>query len=346
MKNLLFIGLAATALLAGCSNDETVEMAQQNAIGFDGFVNKSTRADITSDNFTSFKVWGVMTDGSQTGTPFVGTEVTKNNNTWGYNTPVYWENGYRYSFVALAPILAPTNADASASNGADIQFNAPNTVGEYGSIIFNNGDGTTDLIADIDGTYATTPISLGGDCPVPINFNFQHLLSRVKFQFVNNMDDGSVINVRNVSIVNANTEATAVLNSKSTDFTGVTWTLDNNNKIAKLLFGNVLLGENEISFKFGESAETDHKYMIPAKSDGQVYEVEFQVERQFNGVTEVYSHTVKLPVSVVMEQAKSYVFTAELNAQNINPDVELCPIQFNAAVDSWGSFSNPGELNV
>lgn len=61
MKKLLFIGLAATAMLASCSNDETVEMAQQNAIAFDGFVNKSTRGidnDITTENIADFGcVW-------------------------------------------------------------------------------------------------------------------------------------------------------------------------------------------------------------------------------------------------------------------------------------------------
>ena len=43
MKKLLFISLVATAMLAGCSNDEMVETTQSGAIRFDGFVNKSTR---------------------------------------------------------------------------------------------------------------------------------------------------------------------------------------------------------------------------------------------------------------------------------------------------------------
>lgn len=59
MKKLLFIGLAATAMLAGCSNDETVEMAQPAAIGFESFVDKSTRAtesdDITLTNLGSIE---------------------------------------------------------------------------------------------------------------------------------------------------------------------------------------------------------------------------------------------------------------------------------------------------
>lgn len=45
MKKLFMIGLAATAMLASCSNDETMEMAQQKAIGFsNAFVNNGTRS--------------------------------------------------------------------------------------------------------------------------------------------------------------------------------------------------------------------------------------------------------------------------------------------------------------
>ena len=138
MKKLLFIGLAVTAMLVSCSNDETVEMAQQSAaISFNGFVNKSTRGianDITTANLETFKVWGLMAKGESKGTPFVGTDVTKDGSAWGYTTPVYWENGYNYSFVAIAPA-----SDA-------VVFSAPTTVGEYGSIAFTNGEGTTDLI--------------------------------------------------------------------------------------------------------------------------------------------------------------------------------------------------------
>ena len=107
MKKIFFIGLAAVAVLASCSKDETVEVAGKQAISFDSFVNLSTKGeadDLTSETFRSFQVWGLMEKDGQTGTPFVGTEVkSEDGNTWSYDTPVYWENGYKYSFVAVAP---------------------------------------------------------------------------------------------------------------------------------------------------------------------------------------------------------------------------------------------------
>ena len=63
MKKLLFISLVATAMLAGCSNDEMVETTQSGAIRFDGFVNKSTRGvadDITTASISNFSVYGFL----------------------------------------------------------------------------------------------------------------------------------------------------------------------------------------------------------------------------------------------------------------------------------------------
>ena len=60
MKKIFLIGLAATAMLASCSNDETVEMAQNTkAIGFSSFIDKSTRAtDTDLTNLATIEVYG------------------------------------------------------------------------------------------------------------------------------------------------------------------------------------------------------------------------------------------------------------------------------------------------
>ena len=328
MKKVFLMAVAAVAMLASCSNDETTGKAVKgNAIQFDGFVNKSVKGaanDINNTNFTSFQVWGLMSKGEQTGHPFIGTTVTKKGSDWTYTTPVYWENGYNYSFVAIAP--------ADFGN-----FTAPENVGEYGSIDFENGEGTTDLIYDIDDYYVTTAVSTEGSCPAAINFTFNHLLSRVKFAFKNAMDDGSTINVTGVTITNANTKATATLGATAA------WKLAQDNIPGSLTFGNVLLDGQATYFAAPESKATDHKYMIPAISDGQKYTVTFTVTRHHSGVIDEYPHTVELP-EIIMEQGKSYQFTAELNAQNITggdpDDPELCPIKFTAEVDEWDAFGD------
>lgn len=55
------MGMAAMGLaLTACNNDETVEVAKGNAIGFSSFVDKSTRGatDVTIDNLENIEVYG------------------------------------------------------------------------------------------------------------------------------------------------------------------------------------------------------------------------------------------------------------------------------------------------
>lgn len=308
MKKLFIMGLAAMGLaLTACNSDETVEMAKGNAIGFKTFVNNSTRVatDATTTNLKSFKVWGLMNNGTQTGKPFVGKEVTKGTDGWSYQTPVYWEKGYAYSFVALAPNDAYT-------------FTAPTEINKWGSLTFNNGTGETDLI------YATAKQStVNGDvCPLSVNLTFNHMLSRVRFQFENGMDDGSELTVSNVKITDACTSGTATL---AEQLAGLSWTPGSTT--GALEFGGAAAMEQQ-----NAKAETAHKYMIPAD---KAYKLTFTVTRVHHGVTDTYDHTVTLP-QTEMKQGLSYQFVATLTANNINPDQVLCPIKFTAEVNGWG----------
>ena len=311
MKKLFIMGLAAMGLaLTACNSDETVEMAKGNAIGFKTFVNNSTRAanDVTTDGLEAFKVWGLMSKDGQTGTPFVAKDVTKENGTWSYAPPVYWEKGYAYSFVALAPNDAYT-------------FTAPTAINNWGSLTFENGNGETDLI------YAAAKKETveGNGCPAPVDLTFNHMLSRVRFQFENGMADGSKLTVTDVKINDAYTSGTATL---AEQLTGLSWTT----------------GQTTGALEFGGAAEmekdakevTAHKYMIPAT---KAYNLTFTVTRVHHGVTDVYNHTVTLP-ETTMTQGLSYQFVAKFTAENINPDEVLCPIQFTATVAKWGDFTD------
>lgn len=311
MKKLLVMGLAAMGLaLTACNSDETVEVAKGNAIGFKTFVNNSTRAanDVTTDNLDAFKVWGLMNKGDQTGTPFVAKDVTKANGAWSYAPPVYWEKGYAYSFVALAPNDAYT-------------FTAPTAINNWGSLTFENGTGETDLI------YAThKQATVTGDgCPAPVNLTFNHMLSRVRFQFENGMADGSVLTVSDVKISDAYTSGTATLAEQLAD---ISW--NPGQATGTLEFGNAAEMEKDAKEK------TAHKYMIPAI---KTYKLSFTVTRKHHGITDVYNHNVNLQ-ELTFEPGKSYQLTAKFTAENIDPAGELCPIEFTATVGNWGDWTN------
>lgn len=311
MKKLLVMGLAAMGLaLTACNSDETVEVAKGKAIGFKTFVNNSTRAanDVTTDNLDAFKVWGLMNKGDQTGTPFVAKDVTKANGAWSYAPPVYWEKDYAYSFVALAPNDAYT-------------FTAPTVINTWGSLTFNNDAGETDLI------YATAKQETvpANGCPAPVSLTFNHMLSRVRFQFENGMLDGSKLTVSNVKINDAYTSGTATLAEQLTD---LTWNPVQGT--GALEFGNAAAMDPNAK------AETAHKYMIPATKK---YNLTFTVTRVHHGVTDTYDHTVTLP-ETTMTQGLSYQFVAKFTAENINPDQVLCPIKFTAEVKDWENFTD------
>lgn len=311
MKKLFIMGLAAMGLaLTACNSDETVEMAKGNAIGFKTFVNNSTRAanDATTDNLDAFKVWGLMNKGEQTGKPFVAKDVTKKNGAWSYNPPVYWEKGYAYSFVALAPNDVYT-------------FTAPTVINTWGSLTFNNGNGETDLIYAA-AKQETVPAN---GCPAPVDLTFNHMLSRVRFQFENGMLDGSKLTVSDVKINDAYTSGTATL---AEQLANLSWAPGQET--------GALEFDGAAAMEQNGKAETAHKYMIPAT---KAYNLTFTVTRVHHGVTDVYNHTVTLP-ETTMKQGLSYQFVAKFTAENINPDEELCPIQFTAKVNPWAEFGD------
>lgn len=312
MKKLFIMGLAAMGLaLTACNSDETVEVAKGNAIGFKTFVNNSTRAanDVNTENLDAFKVWGLMNKGDQTGTPFVGKEVKKANGAWSYQTPVYWEKGYAYSFVALAPDDAYT-------------FTAPTVINTWGSLTFENGAGETDLIYAAAKQEAVT----GNTCPAAVNMTFNHMLSRVRFQFENGMADGSKLTVSNVKINDACTSGTATL---AEQLAGLTWAPGQGT--GALEFGGAAKMEKDAK------EATAHKYMIPAT---KAYKLSFTVTRKHHGVTDVYNHNNVILQQLTFEPGKSYQLTAKFTAENINPDKELCPIEFTATVNPWESVDD------
>lgn len=320
-KNLFLIGLAAIGMLfASCSNDETVEVAKnQNGIQFKSFVNNSTRAtDLATNNLTDFQVWGIMKKDNQIGKPFVGTQVSKAGGAWSYGTPVYWEKGYQYSFAAVAPA------------GVFEMVEAPADYQDYGKVKFNNGRGDTDLLWAFNDKGLVT--WEGDVCPAAVDLTFNHMLSRVRFNFVNAMDDGSLLTVKDVKITNACTDGTVQLIA---DNAGLEWAAEGG---AALLFEDAA----ETGFAQDAACTTGHKYMIPTT---KAYNVTFKVERTHNGVVDTYEHSVNL-TEMQMESGKSYQFKAEFTSQNINPDGALCPIVFEPTVNEWDAWGDAIDMNM
>ena len=77
--------MLAVAAMVACSTEQTIVAPQNEAIGFDTFVENSTRAtDITTDNIANFGVYGTVAKGGNSALIFNNTEVTKSGDDFVY----------------------------------------------------------------------------------------------------------------------------------------------------------------------------------------------------------------------------------------------------------------------
>lgn len=309
MKKFLFLGIAATAMFASCTNDEMVEMNPQSAIGFETFVDKSTRAavDVTKTNLTAFEVYGWRTKDARTEQIFDAQAVTANDGICTYSPLQYWVGGYKYDFEAVAPKSGEKGVTVNDIYGAStITFESDSET----DLIYASA--SKDLLSYDYGTLATAPKTVG--------LTFSHLLSRVKFTFTNGAEANSAakITVTDVKITNAGT-------------TGV-YTPSDGTWAAATETGEVTFASTNITdIEGGESGETEHKYLIPY--DVKDYTLSFTVKMKQGNVEDTFTYSnIKLASSTkTLEKGYSYNFKAEFKPGQ--------PIVFTAEVTGWNDFS-------
>lgn len=323
MKKIFLIGLTAAAMLASCSNDETVEMAQQKAIGFsNAFVNNGTRSVVdpsfTTTSLNDFAVYGF----TQNGQIFDGVKVSKGGAAWSYDNVQYWVPGNTYTFGAIAP--------HSAANVSDVKLPEGATKVEM-KVAFTNTDANqVDLLhaepAQITGVTASYT--------EPVSMTFNHQLSKVKFSFENSVGAGYNVKVSNVKITDAYEKGTLTVGA-----TGNTW--DNQtNKNLELNFGNVVDNASGTNAAFIANTKTlesyNEKLMIPMGNTA-IYTVTFTAELFKDNVPlGTYNHTVEIK-NVEFKLGYCYNFKATLTHENIvDPENPLKSIEFKVdGITDW-----------
>lgn len=339
MKKLFMIGLAATAMLASCSNDETVEMAQQKAIGFsNAFVNNGTRSIVdpsfTTKTLEDFAVYGF----TQAGQIFKGDKVYKGGSAstgWSYDVLQYWVPGNTYTFGAIAPHSVATNVSdvALPENAKKVEM----------TVAFTNTDADqVDLLhaepAQIAGTEVTETYK------TPVSMTFRHQLSKVKFSFENVVGEGYNVKVSNIKIMNAYTNGTLTVAAN-----GNTWSAQANNTLG-LDFGNVVADdatadEAAVIANAATLESYNEKLMIPMDATA-TYTVTFTAELyQGDVLLGSYNHEVKIE-NVEFKLGYCYDFKASLTHENIT-DKPLNPIEFDVTnVEDWNETGIDQELDV
>lgn len=340
MKKIFLIGLTAAAMLASCSNDETVEMAQQKAIGFsNAFVNNGTRSSVdpsfNSDNLKDFAVYGFAENAQN----FKGEKVYKveGTNTWKYDNLQYWVPGNTYTFGAIAP-------HSVAANVSNVTLPTGATKVEM-EVAFTN----TDDVKQVDLLHAA-PAQIAGTAVTPtyeaaVSMTFYHQLSKVKFSFENAVGAGHYVKVKDVKITNAYKTGTWKVTGEPAN----TWS-NQADKTLELNFGNVVANgataNVAANIAFNETLESYYeKLMIPMDASA-TYTVTFTVDL-CAGDAVLKSKTFTTQISgVEFKLGYCYDFKASLNADNITDD-PLKPIEFTVIkVEDWNQAESNKDLSV
>ena len=330
MKKFLFFALAAAFAFTSCTQDETLATAQPGAIAFEqAFVGKATRSNvdpsITKETLGAFNVYAFMDEPA--GVVFDGEKVssTDKGTTWTYINTAYWAEGHDYYFGALAPVDKYT----LDSKGA-------NTFG-VGVVSFEN-DGKTDLLYAA-ATATTKDVDLSKTTMAPVALTFNHLLSKVKFSFVNALsNEDMTITVEGIKINNGYTKGSLALNQAdwwtvpSWDFTEATANFVHN-------FGNVIAkGGTEIfnipAYSKEEGESNEELLLFPAKD--KTYKVEFTV-KVWNGTVLAAEKTHEVDITTTLNMGYAYDFKATLDASNVlGEENAMQPIEFTVTgVNTW-----------
>ena len=316
--------MLAVAALVSCSKEQTVSFDKGEEIGFNSFVENSTRAtdpSYSATNLDHFNVYGTVNGITIFDDVEVEGEVGADVWTYEGNTQ-YWIKGAIYNFAAVVDVL---KANITFANGLPT------------SISYTADDTTDILYAEAKNINGTNPGNNG-----VVNFEFSHLLSKVEFSAVGQKISGEVpagytYEISDIVIKNAKKEGSVAVPSRE-------WTVsdDDTNKKSVNSFGTISGSFNEVVAEC-----TDAKLLIPATyGEDSKLEISFVVTTKFNGnpiqVDEYTGAEGKLPtflVDVDFKPGYSYNF-------KFAPSVGM-PINFSVTSDpSWTPATGGADITL
>ena len=233
-RNLFLLGLAVAAMTS-CTNDEVLDAKQpvQNAIGFESFVNKTTRANgvigsVDGENLKNFWVLANYGDDAGGFSQLYENEEKiywdETNSVWNSTTTKYWTNN-TYYFVAYADENTSTGAPdyVSITDGGALQITdyvldyTLRDAANNNALLTPTVSNQKDIIADVVQTRGQMNVEQ------TVSFTFNHLLSKVKFTVINNSD--YLMSISPLKISGINIKGSITMGSTTDLSTAATWTL-------------------------------------------------------------------------------------------------------------------------
>ena len=303
------MGMAALAL-AGCTNEEVLNVSDGLAIGFDAFVGNMTKSVTEVKTLTDFYVFGKL-----------GADETSWNGQIFNNEPntavYYWQQGKHYRFGAYA--------DGNGGQIADARYNAATQELTFPQYTPNDA---RDLVAATAVADASQAIP---SAPVPLSFS--HMLSQVGFTFNTEVGKEYTLAIRNIRINKAIRTATGSYKAPATiDWQGkaeptVAYTYDD---IADLA------GEET-------NQASQFKLVIPQQlptEEASKITVSFTASISGGGMAEAAEKSFELVLASPGEGGWKpgfrYNYTATINGDNIT---NVKPVEFIPSVGEWDNIS-------
>ena len=311
---------AVAMMLASCTNEEVLNVSDSRAIGFNGTgIDNITKADITSEGFNQFYVYG----GYGTNAIFSKINVTKGSEgKWTYNPTQYWANGtWNFAGYAGGEGVAPTWDNAAGTLTLAVNSDATH----QDDVIFASSK-------DIEVTDATT-------YKTPVTLNFTHLLSKIKFTFTK---DAASLGGVTVKLQNFKVAALAT-NAKWVD--GVQGAAD---APATGDYTDFVETAEEVNGTSGLS--TAEFYVIPQSVSAFAIAADAVITDANNTVIKSGKVTAKVPTTTITAWAAQtkYVYTALLKYENIvtpDPDKDPKPIEFTCSASEWATGAATDPVN-
>ncbi len=345
----MFLLAAAAAALAGCAQNEVIDIPQTRAIGFDPYVGNTTRAAAKDTDLSALQAEGagfIVLGGyedSQTyvpvfdGTNETGSHITWNKSSWEYSPINYWLEGKTYKFVAYAP------AKLQEGDLFDIDYAGNKLKMKDGGTF--TADGETDLVV-AEGkpqgyTVAAEPVQME-----TVGFKFYHALSKVKFTFINGWRNAVTLKITNIKL--SNVKNTGSLTTSGTmaqgsdkiqlsAWSGQTGTADYEDKAD---------GMNPDEY---EASEEFENFFRPTVLDDSQMKLTFTVQVTNSqgtgpdlgaGAGNPVNKEVVIPKDVVTEWMPGYAYNYKLTISGST--FGLKPIQFDD-IDVDSEWGNGGE---
>lgn len=273
MKKLIYLLVSVPALIS-CTNQDAVDFPNKNAISFDVYVGKTTRAgDVTTTNLQNFYAYGGYKSESKL---VEGDKVSKNSQGWDLEEPKYWEEGNIYNFAAVAP--EPVDASFDLSQLTISSYTPENT------------DLVVALSAPVEAKSINDPVSL----------NFRHALSKISVTFRNDdsgkdykleVSDVRLSNVSNKGNLSATFNSGTSISWKNSAEKGTyTYSLSNNNSDVKYLLPQKLTGDVSITFSLKYTGDVeiplDDSYTINLKTSNVS---EWEIGHAYNYIIDLNS---------------------------------------------------------